>query len=302
MIIVGAGMSGLLAGQYFRSQKPRILERQETLPHNHKALLRFRSEAVSNLSGIDFKKVRVDKAVSVNGCLYSKANIKMQNNYSRKVTGGVGQRSLSNLESVDRFIAPDDFISQLSNGLDVEYGVDAKSAILTAISEGESVISTMPISSLAKILDYKDEFRLKARKVRVMKATIEDIDCDVYQTIYFPELDTTLYRMSITGDQVIAEFVDNNNGLSSMAHDCDSAMRELFGIVSELEWDSHVQEFGKLIPHIGNEVKRFMSWATQTYGIYSLGRWGTHRQILMDDVVNDLHVINRMIKTENYER
>jgi len=302
MVIVGAGMSGMLAGQFFRSQKPRILEKQKSLPNNHKALLRFRSNAVSNLSGIDFKVVRVDKAVSVDWNLYDKASITMQNNYSEKVTGKIGQRSLSNLESVNRYIAPDDFINRLSNGLDIEFGVDAKPAILTAISNGDPIISTMPISALASTLGYEDGFKLKAKKVIVLKSTIEEIDCDVYQTIYFPDPSIPLYRMSITGNQVIAEFTDNSIGNNEMGTLANNALYRLFGIDTTLSWVLHIQEFGKLVPHSGNEVKRFMSWATQTHNIYSLGRWGTHRQILMDDVVNDLHVINRMIKTENYER
>ena len=67
MKIIGAGMSGLLAGQFFRSNKPLVIEKQDSLPNNHKALLRFRTEAVSELSGIRFKSVNVQKMINYNG-------------------------------------------------------------------------------------------------------------------------------------------------------------------------------------------------------------------------------------------
>ena len=58
MIIAGAGLAGLIAGNIFRNYSPRIIERQESLPNNHKAILRFRDHSVSEATGIEFKKVK----------------------------------------------------------------------------------------------------------------------------------------------------------------------------------------------------------------------------------------------------
>lgn len=297
MLIIGAGMSGLLAGQFFRSKKPRILEKQDSLPNNHKALLRFRSESVSNLTGIDFRKVRVDKAISVDGNLYNSTNILMDNNYSKKVTGRIGKRSISDLSSVDRYIAPDDFIQKVSNGLIIEYGCDARPAILAAISNGDPIVSTMPVTDLARLLGYELGVELRSIPVHILTAEIED--CDVYQTVYFPSSGTPLYRMSITGNKVIAEFVSEKCCMDLIA---DTELKRVFGVSGCTEWKYSHQRFGKLVPNNGQEVHKFMGWATQKHNIYSLGRWGIHRQILMDDVVKDLHVINRMMRSGNYER
>ena len=62
------------------------------------------------------------------------------------------------------------------------------------------------------------------------------------------------------------------------------------------------QEYGKLIPCDTSAVKDFIHWASIEKGIYSLGRWGTHRQLLMDDVVSDIKVIDRLIRSRGYSR
>ena len=59
MIIAGAGLAGLIAGNIFRNYSPRIIEMQSRLPSNHKAILRFRDQSVSKATGIEFKKVKV---------------------------------------------------------------------------------------------------------------------------------------------------------------------------------------------------------------------------------------------------
>jgi hypothetical protein len=47
MKIIGAGMAGLIAGHMLRRHSPEIHEAASSLPNNHSALLRFRSDAVA---------------------------------------------------------------------------------------------------------------------------------------------------------------------------------------------------------------------------------------------------------------
>ena len=50
---------------------------------------------------------------------------------------------------------------------------------------------------------------------------------------------------------------------------------------------------------IDNELrKEFMHYATANFNIYSLGRFATWRPILLDDVVDDLAVIERMMSSK----
>jgi hypothetical protein len=300
MIILGAGMSGLLAAQYFRSLSPTVIEKQKSLPNNHKALLRFRSEAVSELTGIRFREVGVNKAVWGGYDLRNKATIADMNNYSYKVTGNIRGRSIRNLEPCTRYIAPDDFLTKLSAGLDIKLGVDCEN-IVRQQAEGyepkDCIISTIPIATLAEILDYKLP-ELKSLPIWTITADIDSPDCDIYQTVYMP-YDSSQYRASITGNKLILEYMAKPKIVEDQVNYC---IRNIFRIPRPVysNISLHHQEFGKLIERGDRKVKNFIWWATKEYNIYSLGRWGTHRQLLMDDVVNDISIIDNLINTEGY--
>jgi hypothetical protein len=309
MIIIGAGMSGMLAGQHFRSLNPTILERQKELPNNHKALLRFRSESVSQLTGIPFKQVKVSKMINYKEAHISEPTPFLNNLYSMKVSGAIRGRSLSDISPCSRYIAPDDFIDKVSNGLDIKYGVDAHGKIINQIVDNEQpVISTMPVTTLAHILNYDLGVSLYTRPIWTVSFELGFLDCDVYQTVYYPNPTLPLYRLSITGNRVIAEFNEDPNELPSWEGDTIENLKHFleidFGITDfqALNTKAGHQEYGKLLPCSGHQVKDFMGWATMNYNIYSLGRWATHRQILMDDVVKDIHSIGRMINSNRYSR
>lgn len=314
MTIIGAGMSGMLAAQYFRHRNPVILEKQTSLPNNHKALLRFRSDSVSKLTGIPFKKVHVTKMLNYKGKHYNESNIFFNNLYSQKVSGKVSGRSVTDLAPCSRYIAPENFIEQLSYGLNIEFGVDSEKFLADKMETGSDdiVISTMPVNTLADILGYSIETDLKTQKIWTVSFSLEEfIDCNVYQTVYYPNPGLSLYRMSITGNKVIAEFCDDPLNawktekavLFNVVHFLliDFGI-DVSGAIDYIDPDFYDQKYGKLVPCEDNSVKDFMRWATNTYNVYSLGRWGTHRQLLMDDVVDDLQIIGRMIQSNNYDR
>ena len=291
-------MSGLLASHYFRHMEPLVVESQPSLPNNHKALLRFRSSAVSELTGIPFSKVKVQKLISYKGFKISQPDMYLNNMYSQKVTGSVRARSLTNLSDCERFIAPEDFIKKLSNGIDVSYG----EKVVSFEDYDEPIISTMPVYKLAELLDYELP-DLKYRSIQAISFDL-DMDIDVYQTIYYPGIESQ-YRVSITGNKVIAEFAKDMNG-SHADDEIRDILRKLeddFGIVYTGEFPEATfsnQKYGKLIECEDNSVKKFIGWATREHNVYSLGRWGTHRQILMDDVVKDIRQIDKLISNKGY--
>jgi len=304
MIIIGAGMAGLLAGQYFRSMDPTIIEKADGLPNNHHALLRFRSNAVSDLTGIRFKKVKVHKMINYKGDHYTQSNLMLNNLYSEKVTGGYYPRSALNLDPAERFIAPPNFIEMASIGLDIEYESDANGLMVNTFYP---IISTMPIAALAEMLNYNLDEELETRPIWTVKFNI-DTEMELYQTVYYPNPEMPLYRMSITDDRVIAEFIsDPRDHWGDKLYDNLAHFLEIdFGIIQTKNQlhsrDEHMQKHGKLVPADREPLQEFFRWATVEHNIYSLGRWGTHRQLLMDDVVNDLRVIGNMIDSNNYRR
>tara|TARA_R110000772_G_scaffold121013_2_gene227342 strand:- start:405 stop:1052 length:648 start_codon:yes stop_codon:yes gene_type:complete len=214
--------------------------------------------------------------------------------YSSKCTGAYRSRSLMNLEPVDRYIAPPDFISRVSNGINIEYNV---SDALKRQGDGPA-ISTMSMLALAYQLDYTFKTDFPSRPIWTMTADI-NADIDVYQTVYYPDPMATLYRVSITGRRLIAEFV--------IEPTVDTKLTEIlfedFGIEASLSNRAiHSQTHGKLLQTDKKAAQDFISWASKKHNIYSLGRWGTHRQLLMDDVVHDLKVIDNLIESNQYRR
>lgn len=304
MIIIGAGMSGMLAAHFFRHLEPTILEKQKELPNNHTALLRFRSGVVSDLTGIPFKKVKVQKMISYKGKKLSKPNLLLNNLYSQKVSGSVRSRSIGNLDDCDRYIAPGDFINKLSKGLNIEFNKDISSIKDIDSTYREPIISTMPVHSLMKLLGYRNKIELKSKQIWTISYDIpNDVDVDVYQTVYYPQKDMPVYRVSITGRKVIAEFCRYDDTFTGVraAEYLSNLVHNEFGISSGFENVQYSeQRFGKLIECDDSSVKDFIGWASREHNIYSLGRWGCHRQLLMDDVVKDIKQIDKLIKNNGY--
>ena len=295
--ILGAGMAGMLAANMLRKHNPIIYELKKELPDNHGALLRFRSTAVSDATCIDFKKVRVMKNIYHDGKIYNEPNILMCNSYSKRVTGEYSSRSIKSLESVDRYIAPDNFLESCSDGLDIRLGKSLSKNQL--LGNKFPIISTIPMPALMAELDYGnlDYKKFKHREITSVRVKIK-VDCDVYQTYYIPNSeDSHFYRVSITGDVAIFETNVHDVDKFHLVKEVGVLLRRLFGIdYHSIDYDDVKivkQKYGKLIPIDKQYARDFISWATKNYNIYSLGRFSTWRQILMDDCVNDIKVIEK---------
>jgi len=293
MRILGAGLAGLLAGVMLRRYNPRIYEAQGTLPNNHSALLRFRTDAVSRVTGIPFRSVQVHKAICYKYEIITRPNLKFSNMYAQKVTGEVESRSISNLDSVERFIAPSNLISLMASGLDIQYAAPLEE--LGDIRTEEPTISTIPMPALMKIAGWYESVKIfRYRVVTTLTADVVAPLIDVYQTIYYPGPEI-FYRASLTGKHLIVEFVDSPELPDHLA----IVQRVLmdFGISQPTVENTEVKvrEYGKIAPVAEEVRKTFILAMSDQHNIYSLGRYGTWRQILLDDVVGDVSIIDRMI-------
>lgn len=308
MIIYGAGMSGLLAATMLRRFDPVIHEAAPELPNNHAALLRFRTDAVSKATGISFKKVWVQKAVmGEDGKLQSYASIKDQNCYSLKVSGEVRGRSIGNLAAGERYIAPEDFISQLAKGLKIEFGKPLDRYTIELSDKSKPVISTIPMNVLMGIADWNEKPEFKYNEITTISAEIVSPNFEIYQTIYYPYDECVAYRASVTGNKLIVEFVGDREDLQVLP--LKGVLREY--LKDFMAGDSFClenisikkQKYGKLVNSTGRMGKEFILAMTDLHGIYSLGRFATWRQILMDDVVQDVKLIEQMIdQRDSYSR
>lgn len=295
MKIIGAGISGLIAANMLRHKSPVVLEQQDELPNNHSAVLRFRSHTVGDVTGIEFKKVDVIKA-----SLPWRNAIADALAYADKNTGSLrSDRSIpAEIIKAERFIAPPDFIQRLAQGIDINYGVhDGFGDDIM-----EPIISTIPMPALMSILDYTAPERIEFSSIHGTNMIAKVERCDAYVSLYMPSPFYPFSRVSITGDELVAE-------IPSAMEDFDVeilyAAAALLGIEKDRLTSMHakLQLYAKIQPVDDNTRKAFIHWASDTHNIYSLGRYACWRpSLLLDDIVQDVRLIERWINNGNYSR
>lgn len=273
-----------------RRFSPVVYEAQPSLPDNHGALLRFRSDVVAKATGQNFRSVYVQKSLKYRGRFYSEATIQATNSYSLKVTGSeVSPRSILDLRPVERFIAPDDFIECMSRGVSIRCGYP--------LVTPEPGVSTIPMPAMMDIVGWKDRPEFAHRPIWSFVLKFKAPKFSAYQTIYYPDLDLPYYRASLTGDKLTIEYIVKPSFDCAATSDASQIMDD-FGVpIETCVFDTEgpkYHHYGKLLP-IDEKIRRaFILALTREFGIYSLGRFATWRQILLDDVVNDVEVITRL--------
>lgn len=317
--IVGAGLAGLLAACRFPNAE--IIEASPSPTESHRALLRFRDESVSKLTGIPFRRVRVHKEVSYRGQIFhaqDRPPVSLINLYSRKVTGRIGSRSIADLSSVDRFVAPDTFYSILArrfyDRISYDQPLDA-----SRIQRGGTIMSTIPLPAMLSILgdhaagidrrELESAFSFEKAPITVKRYKISR--CDAFQTIYFPDPALRVYRASITGDTLIVEQLSElppEQFCFNYTEDEEfDIICEAFGLSEPIDVtrESAVivdQKYGKIVPLEAAARQAILHRLTTEFGVYSLGRFATWRNVLLDDVAKDIEVIANMMASDDYGR
>jgi hypothetical protein len=97
-----------------------ILESNPNNESSHKALFRCRSNEIGKVLGIDFKKVTVSKSIWLDEKEVNPSP-RIAHLYSKKVLGTITGRSILNIDQVERYIPPHDFIDQLKSRCRIAY-------------------------------------------------------------------------------------------------------------------------------------------------------------------------------------
>ena len=292
--IIGAGLAGLIAACTF--QDADILESTEK-GTPHKALLRFRSDVVSKATGVPFRKVTVHKAIFTEGETYTRATPRLANLYSRKVIGRIGDRSVWNLDPVERWIAPEDFQAQLveKHARRIQWSTPVGDI---SVMNSDTIINTAPLPVILTACGLQPiEAMFEHNPIEVLRYRLPK-GSDVYQTLYFPQPQTKVFRASITGDLLIIERMPGATS-SDLGFVCGA-----FGIdaheVIELERVS--QKYGKIIDIPRGDRESILHRLSGDYNVFSIGRFACWRNILLDDVVHDIEMVQRLIAASAYDR
>lgn len=303
MIIVGAGLSGLIAASMLREECSAIFEAQQSLPNNHHALLRFKTPVVGDAVGIPFRKVRVMKAIQP-----WRNPVADALSYSMKATGKAELRSIVSAagEVEARYIAPPDLIARLGAqvGSKIAYGQAFANARLSA--NGEPIISTIPMPALMEALGWEERPEFGHRSGEVITVDLPSDLVDVCATVYLPSPTIEAYRVSITDRRLIIEFSHTCANVDLVIFDCLEAL----GLTSKRmlsfcrkEFQRKQMTYAKIKPIDEGLRRRFVMWASEAHNVYSLGRFATWRPgLLLDDIVNDVRVIQRLVsnRAETY--
>lgn len=298
-MIVGAGLAGLIAAHIFPGMELTELADEPTAMH--KALLRFRTQEVSRVIGIDFTPVTVRKGIWYNGA-FVPPDIRLANMYSVKCLDGyiAAERSIWKLDPVTRYIAPENLYEQLVDhvGARIHWGTAFDFAAAT-----EPVISTAPLHVTLTQLGINTGLEFRRSPIVVRRFRVPG--CDTYQTVYFPTLRHDVYRASITKDLLIVEYALPSRGISQP--DGAETIRDAllpFGLTPECveELETSTQRYGKIVAVDDIARKQLIGRLTRDHNIFSLGRFATWRNILLDDVVGDAMIVKKLLRASDYER
>lgn len=313
-------MAGLLAANMLRRHEVKVLEKAQSLPDNHTAVLRFKTTAVSDATGIPFTKETVHKGLLKNDEVVNTATLQDSNRYSLMVTGGnLFNRSIMNLESGERWCAPKDFVQQMARKVDIMFNVNCGFGSHTNpdfIMPDQPVISTVPMPFMMDMMGWRNLPEFKYLPVWTIKTTVLGPTIKVCQTIYNINR-LSWYRATLHGQELTLEFMDEP--AESMVQEVIVEAMRAFGfgidfvrdLSGEIKGYSHEYGFstgaptlnkiaiGKIQPIDETVRKRFLLWLTEKHNIYSLGRFATWRNILLDDIVKDVKQIESMIERQH---
>jgi hypothetical protein len=307
-VIIGAGLAGLLCACAFPDAM--VFEAGSPI-QQHRALLRFRDDSVSRLTGVPFRSVQVHKEIWHREKVYSTCSNAHANMYAVKVTGRAIGRSIRSLDTVTRHVAPDDFYQTLIDRFakNITWNEQVNGSLVDTCRERDiPIISTAPMNvnlNLAGVDFSSLQFRFDKKPITVLRLPLNPALVDIYQTIYYPGDDTPIYRASITGSLLIIELISEpDEQFHSLMAD---EVLDHFGLSRRVRFpDDDVecveQKYGKIQDIDRGMREALLHELTRDHGIYSVGRFATWRNILLDDVVKDIDHVARLINASAYGR
>jgi len=248
---------------------------------------------------------------------------------------GVGKRYIPPMDFFDQLInkcrklnVNFNQVANLNNFLEL---------FLEDIQEDSTIISTLPMPKMHQLVNQLD-INFDFEKVYVVEFEVPNCNVHqtIYYPTILDSTNNPAYRISVIGNNIKCEISENtmkefwnpeeqntqNEELPAtkefkfekLLKNLDTQIWNSFGIeigdhaVNDLvqnclyngvESTIKEQKFGKISP-INEQLRQSIIYnLTKNHSIYSLGRFSCWKQILLDDVVQDVKKIENMIKIKN---
>lgn len=310
VLIIGSGIAGRVAAFHFRGQDVTIVdERGDGSPlFMHNAVLRTKSDEIGLYLNSEMEKIWVEKAIYRDGSLHSTPTLKDKNEYSLKTTGGLHQRSISDLSSCWRYIFKNSVsFSQSANFIKGEViAIDNNIAFIR--TENEEVeknfnlcITTAPMPVNMALCGIERNISFKEEQIYVVTADL-NVKSSIHQTIYIPSWPSVFYRITVSGQKIIAEgkgaFPEEEKAFLTLR----LIVKFVLGIDSEnIEAMRFVdQRNGKIVEIDDMARKEIILELSHKHNVYSLGRYACWRpKLMIDDLPKDIKKIDEIYRT-NY--
>jgi len=306
VVIIGAGLSGLIAAGAFGEEDISLYDPSKRFD-SHKAVMRLRNTNITNYIPCALKEINVTKGIFYQGSYHHQSNIFLNNLYSMKTYGSLGERSLSELGNIKRYLIQKirrDLIPEVikkrilairsnPNRIVISYpGVKKESHE----EEYDVCISTIPMPTLLNMsegIEY-DKTIFKSTRIYVTIIHLDHLNSTVHQTLYYPEGSRTSYpyRATLQENKIIIESMSDSRN-------SDKDVVQSFGLnyndVDENKIITYKQDMGKIIPIENSTRKKIMRDLSMKLNVYSFGRFAIWKPIRVDQALEDIERIKMLI-------
>lgn len=320
IIIIGSGIAGTIAYNFFKEFNPIVIDKgiQRYRIKPHDAIMRLRDSQIAEYLGTyDYDPVKITKAIYYKDMLCSQSNIILNNLYSMKVYNELGNRSLNNLETVDRYLI-DGFpaparihwnknVYRIENN--IIYTIDEETGKEEEFKY-DICISTIPMPFMKNIIRSSKEIlnvNFKYNPVYTIRIKLP-FNSNVHQTIYYPEISFPVYRATIQKNILIIEAIKINK--NDIIHINKSYLIKY--VLRSFGIDKNI--LNKVKAYYWNEIKigkimaidetirlKYIIWLTDMHSIFSFGRFAVWRPLRADHLIDDIKKIQRMIKANKIQ-
>lgn len=312
--ILGSGVAGCIAARAIHPHHDIIMiepmrEPSSALAH-HGAVMRVKDPAIALLLGCSIDAITVHKGIWRSKELRNTPTLQDNNMYSVKLYGYVGNKSIFNYSENGerRFLLrgkiepPCDVIYDKGIGKIQNNNIYSAPDGRGGSYKYDFCISTLPMPVNCKLtgIDCSEiQFVTSAITSLYFKTGCDTTDS--YQTIYYPEFDTPLYRATLQDGIIIAE---------TLGYNPEKHLRRLGLLIKDsfqISIDSDpiksiTQNSGKLSV-INEDVRKEIIYSLTTeHNILSMGRYAIWKPIRTDSLLGDIKFIKSLMESrERYK-